>query len=189
MMRDIEDMNLTLEDLHDILYYIPDSSNRRIVKYLSKVDKGEKLTTKYMIQLPKLVNMGESNMTRRTISRKKIKESLLKRLTEARTTYLHPFRKNDYYIFAGANPLPDGSAPMIYENDEPEFTVILSGSDDESNCVITILLGEDAEYAYYTPTDVDPSIAEANHIITDLIKEDNPEMYLGDPESGFERVM
>lgn len=129
------------------------------------------------------------------VSKRKIKESITKKLKEinTRTTYLRPFKSTDWNAYAGANNLPNGQDPMIYEDPDYEFTVILSGSDDGNNCVITVLPNEVEEYVYYTPTDVDASIAEANHIIYDLLEDGGDAGYitgyLRDPESGFERVM
>lgn len=132
-----------------------------------------------------------------TIKKSRVVEAIkasVKRMNEARLDkYLRPFEDRDWDAYSGAVELPGSIRPMIYEDPDYEFVVILSGSDDGKNCVITVLPNETEEYVYYTPTNVNASIAEANHLIDDLIEEGDRigyiTNYLREPESGFERML
>lgn len=83
---------------------------------------------------------------------------------------LHPFTKDDWYGYAGAEKFPDGSDPLIYSDPETDNTVIVSYDDYTDDIIVqAILVDDEGEGTSFTKTyqdDRQKAIADAEDIIS-----------------------
>lgn len=83
---------------------------------------------------------------------------------------LHPFTKNDWYGYAGAEKFPDGSDPLIYSDPETDNTVIVSYDDYIDDIIVqAIFVDDEGEGISFTKNyqgDRQKAIADAEDIIS-----------------------
>lgn len=83
---------------------------------------------------------------------------------------LHPFTKNDWYGWAGAERFPDGSDPYIYEDPDTGNTVIVSYDSYSDDIVVEVdIWGEDEDVAGYSKSyqgDLKKALVDAESLIS-----------------------
>lgn len=126
--------------------------------------------------------MKESRQKHESKKDKKSCEECDKTIKEGK---LHPFTKNDWYGWAGAERFPDGSDPYIYEDPDTGNAVIVSYDSYSDDIVVEVDIWRNEEVVGYSRSyqgDLKKALADAESLIS------KGSLRSGDLGDGWEQV-